>query len=161
MGHPQLPTPIHCDNTSAVGIANNTVKQQRSQAMEMLYFWVADQVKNGHFDVQHHPVNENLANYNSKHHPVAYHIKVRPYYQHGNESPHILLRTPPLCTLRGCIGTPSGYSRWDLPLEVTGDRVPCGTTTAIALYITHALATCSANIGTMAKLATQLAHKLI
>jgi hypothetical protein len=29
MGHPQPPTPTHCDNTTAVGIANNTVKRQR------------------------------------------------------------------------------------------------------------------------------------
>ncbi len=30
MGHPQPPTPINCDNSTAVGIANNTVKRQRS-----------------------------------------------------------------------------------------------------------------------------------
>jgi hypothetical protein len=30
MGHPQPPTPIDCDNSTAVGIANNTVKWQRS-----------------------------------------------------------------------------------------------------------------------------------
>jgi hypothetical protein len=30
MGHPQPPTPIHCDNSTAVGIKNNTVKRQRS-----------------------------------------------------------------------------------------------------------------------------------
>jgi hypothetical protein len=35
LGHPQTPTPIHIDNTTAVGIVNNTIKQQRSQAMEM------------------------------------------------------------------------------------------------------------------------------
>jgi hypothetical protein len=28
MGHPQPPTPIHCDNSTAVGIANNTIKRQ-------------------------------------------------------------------------------------------------------------------------------------
>ena len=27
MRHPQPPTPIHCDNTTAVGIANETVKK--------------------------------------------------------------------------------------------------------------------------------------
>ena len=42
MGHPQPPTPIHCDNSTAVGIANDTVKQQQSRAMEMRYFWVTD-----------------------------------------------------------------------------------------------------------------------
>ncbi len=26
MGHPQPPTPVHCNNSTAVGIANNTVK---------------------------------------------------------------------------------------------------------------------------------------
>jgi hypothetical protein len=38
LGHPQPPTPIHIDNTTTVGIVNNTIKRQRSQAMEMRYF---------------------------------------------------------------------------------------------------------------------------
>ena len=29
MGHPQPETPMHCDNLTALGIANNTVKRQR------------------------------------------------------------------------------------------------------------------------------------
>jgi hypothetical protein len=37
MGHPQPPTPIHCDNSTAVGIVNNTVKCQRSCSMEMRF----------------------------------------------------------------------------------------------------------------------------
>jgi hypothetical protein len=28
VGHPQPKTPIHCDNATAVGIANNTVNRQ-------------------------------------------------------------------------------------------------------------------------------------
>jgi hypothetical protein len=28
LGHPQLPTPIHIDNTTTVGIVNNTIKHQ-------------------------------------------------------------------------------------------------------------------------------------
>ena len=35
MGHPQPPTPIHCKNATAVGIANKTVKKHRSRPMEM------------------------------------------------------------------------------------------------------------------------------
>ncbi len=42
LGHPQPPTPIHINNTTTVGIVNNTVKQQRSRAMEMRYFWLLD-----------------------------------------------------------------------------------------------------------------------
>jgi hypothetical protein len=33
LGHDQPPTPIHCDNATAAGIANDTVKKQRSQSM--------------------------------------------------------------------------------------------------------------------------------
>jgi hypothetical protein len=35
LGHPEPPTPIHINNTTTVGIVNNTVKQQQSRAMEM------------------------------------------------------------------------------------------------------------------------------
>ena len=42
LGHPQPPTPIHVDNTTEVGIVNNTIKRQRSRAMEMRYFWLID-----------------------------------------------------------------------------------------------------------------------
>jgi hypothetical protein len=42
LGHPQLPTPIHVNNTTTVGIVNNTIKQQCSRAMEMHYFWLLD-----------------------------------------------------------------------------------------------------------------------
>jgi hypothetical protein len=42
LSHPQPPTPKHIDNTTTVGIVNNTIKRQRSQAMEMRYFWLLD-----------------------------------------------------------------------------------------------------------------------
>ncbi len=42
LGHPQPPTPIHIDNTTTVGIVNNTIKQQHLRAMEMRYFWLLD-----------------------------------------------------------------------------------------------------------------------
>mmetsp|Transcript_23147 Transcript_23147/g.33167 ORF Transcript_23147/g.33167 Transcript_23147/m.33167 type:complete len:88 (+) Transcript_23147:341-604(+) len=35
MGHPQPPTPIATDNTIAVGITNDNVKQKRSKAIDM------------------------------------------------------------------------------------------------------------------------------
>ena len=44
LGHPQPKTPVHCDNATTVGIANNTVKRQQSRAMEMRFFWIRDKV---------------------------------------------------------------------------------------------------------------------
>ena len=55
MGHPQPATPIHCDNMTATGIANDTIRKQRSRSMVMRFFWVADQVKSGVMDIQWYP----------------------------------------------------------------------------------------------------------
>ena len=51
LGHTQPPTPIHFDNATTAIIANSTVKKQRSTSMEMRYFYVCDQVKNGVVDI--------------------------------------------------------------------------------------------------------------
>ena len=63
LGHPQPPTPIHCDNKTAASIANDTVKKHRSRSMEIRFFWIKDQVKQSIFDVQWHPGQENLGDY--------------------------------------------------------------------------------------------------
>ena len=69
LGHPQPPTPIHCDNSTCVGISNGTVKQQQSRSMEMRYFWIVDQVALGYFRVLWYPGLENLVDYFSKRAP--------------------------------------------------------------------------------------------
>ncbi len=51
LGHPQPKMPVHCDNATAVGIANNTVKQQGSRAMEMHFFGVGDKVSQDMYQV--------------------------------------------------------------------------------------------------------------
>ena len=38
--HRQPPTPVYCDNITATGIANNTVKKQRLRSTEMRFFYV-------------------------------------------------------------------------------------------------------------------------
>ena len=50
LGHKQPPTPIHVDNTTIVGIVNNTIKRQRSRSMEMRYFWLLDGEAQKYFD---------------------------------------------------------------------------------------------------------------
>jgi hypothetical protein len=41
LGHPQPPTPIHIDNTTTVGIVNNTIKRQQSWKCVTSGFWMA------------------------------------------------------------------------------------------------------------------------
>jgi hypothetical protein len=90
LGHLQPKTMVHYNNTTAVGIANNTVKRQRLQSMEMRYFWVCDKVAQDAYDIKWHPGQENLAYYQSKHHPGritklhargTYTQKNHPWYQ--------------------------------------------------------------------------------
>jgi hypothetical protein len=68
LGHPQPPIPVHCDNVTAVGIASNTIKRQRSCAMEMKYFWTCEKDAQKVFLFKWHPGMENLVDYQSKHH---------------------------------------------------------------------------------------------
>ena len=103
MGHPIPKTDIWVDNTTTVGIANSTVKQQRSRAMNMRYFWVIDQVNMKYFRVRWAPGLQNLADYFTKHHTAAHHLKVRPYYVHMSKSAHYLTQAPSPRDLRGCV----------------------------------------------------------
>jgi hypothetical protein len=112
LGHPQPKTPVHCDNATAVGIANNTVKRQRSRAMEMRFFWIGDKVAQDMYQVAWHPGQENLADYQSKHHIGSHHVAVRPWYLHTKDSPRYLPRAVRPSTLKGCVGTlEDGYIR--------------------------------------------------
>ena len=112
LGHPQPATPVHCDNSTAVAIANDSVKKQRSRAMEKNFFWTTNQVELGNFNVTWHPGQENLADYFTKHFDARHHQLVRPYYLHMTNSPTTLPRAMAPSTLKGCVGTlPNGYAR--------------------------------------------------
>ncbi len=79
LGHPQPKIPVHCDDATAVGITNNTINQQQLRLMEMRYFWVGDKVAQDLYSLGWYPGQENLADFQSKHHPSAHHTAVRPY----------------------------------------------------------------------------------
>ena len=112
LGHPQPPTPINCDNETAVGICNGTVKRQRSRSMEMRYFWVGDQVKNGVVSVEWAPGAENMGDYTTKHFMSPHHTRVRQLYVHMPNSPRELPRAMTPRDLRGCVGKyPGAYTR--------------------------------------------------
>ena len=120
MGHRQPPTPVHCDNLTATGIANDTVKKQCSRLMEMRFFWMADQVKMGNVDVQWHPGQENLADSFTKHFAGMHHREVRLWYLHKKNPHRCLPRAAAPSTLRKCVGTlANGYIKSVLLPRVT------------------------------------------
>jgi hypothetical protein len=61
IGYPQGATTIYCDNTVAVGLANDEVKEKRTKAIDKDFHWVRCRVKQGHFTVQYKKGKDNLA----------------------------------------------------------------------------------------------------
>jgi hypothetical protein len=45
LGHKQTPTPMETDNTTTTGYINGTLKQKRTKAMDMHFYWIKDRVK--------------------------------------------------------------------------------------------------------------------
>ena len=82
LGHPQPATPIQTYNSNDTGIANRNVKQRKSKAMEMRFYWVQDRVHQKHFIIYWRPGEQNLADYFTKHYPAAHHQQIRPQYLH-------------------------------------------------------------------------------
>ena len=69
LGHPQPPTPLKTDNSTADIIINGTVKQKRSKALVMKFYWLKDRSAQGELRIYWAPGAENLGNYYTKVHP--------------------------------------------------------------------------------------------
>jgi hypothetical protein len=87
LGHPQPPTSMETDNTTATGYSNRTIKQKRTKAMDVRFYWIKDRVKQGQFNVYWGPGFQNLADYFTKHHLPAHHKRIRDVYIHADERP--------------------------------------------------------------------------
>jgi hypothetical protein len=80
LGHPQPATPMQTDNITAAGIANDTVKQRRSKAVNMHFYWICDRVRQGQFLIHWKLGKYNYADYFTKHHPPSNHRTIRSQY---------------------------------------------------------------------------------
>jgi hypothetical protein len=83
LGHSQASTNIICDNTCAVGIANDTCKLKRLKAIDMRFHWVRDRVRQGHFTVTWKPGKVNLADFFTKPLAVYMHQDLKKLYVHS------------------------------------------------------------------------------
>jgi hypothetical protein len=109
LGHPQPPTPMETDNTTATGYINGTIKQKRTKAMDV--YWG--------------PGYQNLAYYFTKHHSPAHHKRMREIYIHADEQP-INQKGIRDSTLRGCVNTSGKAGAQILHLPLGDDSSPSG-----------------------------------
>ena len=121
IGHPQLPTSIHIDSTTAVRVVNNTIKRERSRSMEMQYFWLLDQQAQKHFKFAYQPGQDNMGYYQKKRHTDAMHRHVIPYYLRVSNSPTTLLPATKPSARRGCAETLGDPYHKQIPLPSIPD----------------------------------------
>ena len=82
LGHPQPATPTQVNNYTADGFANDTIKQKRSKATDMHFYWIRDRTSQGQFLIYWQPGITNLGKYQTKHHSPAHHQLMLPTYLH-------------------------------------------------------------------------------
>ena len=82
LGHPQPPTPIRVDNSTAEGFANGTINQKRSKAIDMRFCWIQDRTRQGPFLIYWKSGSTKLGDYFTKHHSPAHHRIMQPTYLH-------------------------------------------------------------------------------
>ena len=80
LGDPQPLRPIQTDNSTVAGISNYTVKQRRSKAIDMHFYWIRDCVNQGEFLVHWKRGADNHADYFTKHHSPSHHRLKRSLY---------------------------------------------------------------------------------
>ena len=82
LGHPQPPTPLTTNNSTARGIIRGTMKQRMSNAMDMRFNWLKCRVNQQQFEIHWDKGVHQLADYLTKHHPGPHHRRIRPIYVH-------------------------------------------------------------------------------
>jgi hypothetical protein len=137
LGHPQPPTPIKTDNSTAQGYVNGTIKQKMSKSWDMRFRWLKNREAQQQFKVQWEPGKNNLADYVTKHHTAAHHQNVRPIYIYDP------IKSP--ATVQGCIeilskGPTKNRNESTPTTPKTGEPTPTTTKTGeMGLKLSHIL----------------------
>jgi len=78
MGHPQPPTPIQTDNTTALGVIMNNIQPRRTKAMDMRFHWLRCREAQQQFRWYWRAGPTNEGDYYTKHFCAAHHVHKRP-----------------------------------------------------------------------------------
>ena len=76
IGHPQPPTPVHTDNTTALGVSTNTIHPKLKKGMDIRFHWIRCRKVQMQFRHLWGPGRDNLGDYTTKHHPCIHNITV-------------------------------------------------------------------------------------
>ena len=89
MGYPQPATAFYGDNTTATGIANDTVKIKQAKAIDKAYHWFRDKVRLGEFTSHYIPSALSASNYLTKSlSPSDHHREISQIIKFPPPNPH-------------------------------------------------------------------------
>ena len=80
MVHLQSPTPAATDITASDNIVNRTAKQKISRAIDIIFYWFRDGIRQNNFHIFWEDGKKTLADYVTRHHQIWHHITMRPRY---------------------------------------------------------------------------------
>jgi hypothetical protein len=80
LGHPQPPTPLKTDNSTAYSFVHSNIRQRRSKTWDMRWNWLREKVTHKQLRIYWDKGKNNNADYFTKHHPPAHHVVMRPKY---------------------------------------------------------------------------------
>ena len=81
MGHPQPPTPVQTDNTTAHGFVTKNLNPKATKSTDMNYWYMRDKQDQKQFNYYWKKgKGNNDGDYHTKHHCAAHHREVRPRY---------------------------------------------------------------------------------
>ena len=73
MGWPQPRSPIKCDNSTAIGVSNETIIPCKTKSMDIQFHCIRCRYAQGQFRYFWSPGLNNLEDYSTKNHPPIYH----------------------------------------------------------------------------------------
>ena len=94
---------MQVDNSTAVGFADDTIKQKRSKSINVCFCWIRDRTSRRQFLVYWKPDITNMDNYHTKYYLPAHHHLMRSTYLHPTEQ---LANTVIALLLLGCVNPP-------------------------------------------------------
>ena len=87
MGHPQPPTPMQTDNSTAHALISNKIRLKSLKSIEMRFNFIKCREAQKEFRYYWRPGTQNLADYFTKHHPPSHHQNTRDLYLTNPSNP--------------------------------------------------------------------------
>ena len=80
MGHQKPPAPVVTDSATRNELVNKNTWQCRSRAIDMIFYWFHNRVRQLHCLLYWKRGNDNLSNYFTKHHQTKHHSSISNTY---------------------------------------------------------------------------------